>query len=192
MLLGKILKIIFCSPVYAQNGKLVIGNGNDMPWRGLIPSDMARFKTFTSMAGENSVIIGRKTWDYAIPEKFRPFDKELPPEKARQTIVVTRKQDFRVDDARVLVAHSLEEAVEKARSGIVWIAGGAEIYALALPRADYIYQTVLQERFSGDAFFPPININEWKSIFWEYYQAGKDHSANDKVNSGFNVLQRIW
>jgi dihydrofolate reductase len=198
LLKEKMLKITFASPVFAyqyvkedksvEDG-LVIGKGGDMPWRRQLPSDMARFVRLTSQPGENSLCMGRKTY-LSIPEKFRPFDKDKDPESARQTIVITRNSDFVVNDPRVIVAHSLEEAVQLARSSTVWIAGGAEIYALALPVADEIHWTMIFEHFEGDTFFPEYDRSNWKSSFFRFFHAGEIGTEKDKVNSAYNILKR--
>jgi dihydrofolate reductase len=176
---------IFASPDLRQDGKLIIGCEGDMPWRGLIPSDMKRFKRLTSKC---PVIIGRKTWD-SIPEKFRPFDKNLPLEKSRQTLILTRDQDFKVDDPRVVVAHSLEEAVKCAKSNIVWVAGGAEIYALALPFTDFLHWTQIDIKCKGDTFFPEFDLKEWEMIDNTFYNAGGEASPNDKLNYWYKILE---
>ena len=134
----------------------VIGNKGEIPWQGKVRSDMKRFRTITQ---GHSVVMGRKTWE-SIPLKFRP----LP---LRQNIVITRNLDFRVDDPQVIIIHSLEEAIEKAKSVKMFVIGGAEIYKLALPIADEIYLTVIQDRFEGDAKFPILIYDEWKILTTE-------------------------
>ena len=168
---------------------MVIGKDGSMPWMGLLPSDMARFKNLTSQPDQNSLIMGRKTWD-SIPEKFRPFDKNLPPEEARQTIILTRNLDFHVDDPRVLVAHTLTEAVWVARSKTVWIAGGEQVYELAMNFANFIHQTLIHREFEGDAFFPGYNYSNWETQSSQYFCAGQGDSAKDKVDSSYTIFRR--
>jgi dihydrofolate reductase len=103
----------------ARNG--VIGRENTLPWH--LPEDLAHFKRTT--LGQ-PVIMGRKTWD-SLPPKFRP----LP---GRLNIVVTRQTDWQAEGA--LVAHSLQEAVSHCPADAeVWVIGGAEVYAQAMPLA---------------------------------------------------------
>ena len=41
------------------------------------------------------------------------------------------------------------------------MAGGAQVYAAALPIADRIYLTRVHRVVEGDAFFPPLDMREW-------------------------------
>lgn len=188
MLFERFVRIIFASSESNGDSRLVIGKDGGMPWMGKIPSDMARFKLFTK---GQSVVIGRKTWD-SIPEKFRPFDKELPPDQSRQTIVITRHKDFNVDDPHVVVVHSFEEAIQKAKSRDVWVAGGAEIYELALPYADFIHQTVVSQSFDGDTFFPDYDKKRWNKMYEKYSSAGGPSTEKDKLDSAYIVFGRRW
>lgn len=129
----------------------LIGNGSGLPWPiGSMPSDMRRFVQLTK---NGSVIMGRKTWT-TIPEKYRPFDKNLPVEKARQSIVLTSDTNFEISDPRALVAHSLEEAVEIASREKIWVAGGAQVYAQAAQYVDSMHITYIKGDLEGDIFFP--------------------------------------
>ena len=129
----------------ARNG--VIGNDNGLLWK--LPEDMAFFKR-TTMG--NPVIMGRKTWD-SIPARFRP----LP---GRANIVLTRQALWKADGA--LVAHDFEQALEMALESVAsnphglraFVIGGAELYAVALPHADELLITEIDQDFDGDARFP--------------------------------------
>lgn len=122
----------------------VIGDGRTMPWH--IPEDMAHFRELTRGA---PVIMGRKTWD-SLPQRFRP----LP---GRRNIVVTRQRNWQAQGAEV--AHSLPAALTLATTpapagGRLFVIGGAEIYAAALPLADALELTEIDHRFEGQARFP--------------------------------------
>ncbi len=124
----------------ARNG--VIGNNNTLPWH--LPEDMAHFKRVTLGC---PVIMGRKTWD-SLPPKFRP----LP---GRANVVVTRQLDWHENGAQP--AHSLHKALQFCeQSADVWVIGGAQLYALALPMADTAVVTEIDADFEGDAFAPPF------------------------------------
>ncbi|HEY6134231.1 MAG TPA: dihydrofolate reductase [Rubrivivax sp.] len=124
----------------ARNG--VIGDGNRLLWH--IPEDMRFFRRTT--AG-HPVIMGRKTWD-SLPERFRP----LP---GRRNIVVTRQAGWRAEGAES--ARSVEAAVAlSGDAGRVFVIGGAELYAAAMPLADELVLTRIGRDFEGTTHFPPL------------------------------------
>jgi len=134
------LNLIFAR---ARNG--VIGHNNTLPWH--LPEDLAHFKQTT--LGQ-PVVMGRKTWE-SLPPKFRP----LP---GRTNIVVTRQTDWHAEGA--LVAHSIEEALHHcAADAQVWVIGGAEVYAQAMPLANRAVVTEIDADFEGDAFAPTFDTS---------------------------------
>mgnify|MGYP002657715424 FL=1 len=134
--------------IYARAANGVIGLNNSMPWH--LPEDLAHFKQLTS---GNPVIMGRKTWD-SLPERFRP----LP---GRTNIVVTRNTDWSADG--VVRASSLEEALRigAQHGNTVWVMGGAQIYAQALPLADVVEMTIIHQDYAGDAYAPALDA-QWQ------------------------------
>jgi dihydrofolate reductase len=116
-----------------------IGYKGQLPWR--LPDDLRRFKAITM---GHVLLMGRTTFD--------SIGRALP---GRRTIVVTRQKDWSATD--VEVAHSIEAALEKAGSDRVFVAGGAEIYAQTLDRADRLYLTLVDREVQGDAFFPEFD-----------------------------------
>ena len=122
----------------ARNG--VIGHGNDLVWR--LPEDHRYFRATTMGA---PVIMGRNTWD-SLPDRFRP----LP---GRRNVVLTRQAAWSAPGAEV--AHSLDEALALMQnSPRVFVIGGAQVYAQALPRADELLLTEIDRDFDGDTRFP--------------------------------------
>jgi dihydrofolate reductase len=96
--------------------------------------------------------MGRRTWD-SIPPRFRP----LP---GRTNIVVTRQENWNEIGAQP--ASSLREALQLyENSERVWIIGGAQIYAQALPLANEWVVTEIDADFDGDAHAPAISA-EWR------------------------------
>jgi dihydrofolate reductase len=129
--------------IYARAANGVIGQNNALPWH--LPEDLAHFKRTTLGC---PVIMGRKTWD-SLPPKFRP----LP---GRLNIVVSRNPDWQATGA--LHAASLGAALELCPAGSdVWVIGGAQIYAQALPLASSVVVTEIAQDFEGDAFAPTLN-----------------------------------
>ena len=136
--------------IYAQAANAVIGKNGTMPWH--LPEDLAHFRQRTQGC---AVVMGRTTWD-SLPERFRP----LP---GRTNIVVTRNPAWQA--AGAIAAHSLPEALAEAarHSATVWVIGGAQIYAQALPLADAVEVTHIQHNFDGDAFAPTLGP-EWHVV----------------------------
>ena len=133
--------------IYARARNGVIGRDNTLPWH--LPEDLAHFKRLTLGC---PVIMGRKTWD-SLPPKFRP----LP---GRSNIVITRQTDWHSRGA--IPAHGLEAALSLcAQAEHVWVIGGAQIYAQALPLASTVEVTEIDVDFDGDAYAPALG-SEWR------------------------------
>ena len=134
--------------IYARAANGVIGDQGRLPWH--LPEDLAHFKRSTLGC---PVIMGRKTWD-SLPPKFRP----LP---GRTNVVITRQTDWQADGAAVV--HSLPAAVELCASHPdVWVIGGAQIYAQALPLASSVEVTEIALEINGDAYAPALGL-EWQA-----------------------------
>lgn len=133
---------------YAANG--VIGADGDIPWR--IPEDFAHFKA-TTMG--HTLVMGRATYD--------SIGRPLP---GRRTIVITRDPAWTAGEYadQVLVVHSFEEALALAAElpGDVMVAGGAQIYALALPYATHQVLTEVDGDVAGDTFYPWWDPAQWQ------------------------------
>lgn len=128
----------------ASNG--VIGRDGDLAVR--IPEDLRRFKAMTM---GHTLVMGRKTWD--------SIGRALP---GRRTIVVTRQPDWTADGADV--AGSLADAVSMAGEDQVFIAGGGEIYRLALDAADALELTEVAAALDGDVSFPELDRSTWVEV----------------------------
>ena len=122
----------------ARNG--AIGKNNALLCH--LPEDLKHFKRTTLGC---PVIMGRKTWD--------SIGRPLP---GRRNIVITRNPQWHADGAER--AESLTAAIERVRDEPkLFVIGGAEIYAQALPLADELVLTEIDADFDGDTFFPPWN-----------------------------------
>jgi dihydrofolate reductase len=132
--------------IWAQARNRVIGLNGSMPWH--LPEDLAHLKRTTLGC---PVIMGRKTW-HSIPPKFRP----LP---GRTNIVVTRQDNWH--DIGAVTSNSLPKALLICKQMLpipaqIWVIGGAQIYAQALPFAHKIVVTEIDADFEGDAFAPEL------------------------------------
>jgi dihydrofolate reductase len=134
------------SLIVAMAKNRTIGIDNTLPWR--CPEDLKHFKALTM---GHHMIMGRKTFD--------SIGKPLP---GRTTVVVTRNPELKIEGC--VMAHSLQEAIAACEDDEVFIVGGAEIYAQALPLADTLYVTEIQQDVEGDAHFPEFDRAEWKEV----------------------------
>ena len=95
--------------------------------------------------------------------------------------MITRDPAWRHDG--VLVCHSLDNALERAfeqalidGADAVMVVGGAEIYRLALPRADKIWLTRVHGEASGDVTFDLDRLRGWREISARRFEAGDGNS----------------
>ena len=125
--------------IAAMGRQRELGAHNQLLWH--IPEDMAHFKALTL---GKPVLMGRKTWD-SLPPRFRP----LP---GRRNLVLTRGAPI----AGAETVRSLDEALQLcAGEPELWVIGGAEVYALALPRAARLELTEVDAEFpEADCYFP--------------------------------------
>jgi len=61
------------------------------------------------------------------------------------------------------LAHALADCREK-REAAVFIIGGAEIYRQALPTADVLHLTRVQQAPAGDVSFPTVDFSAWTQV----------------------------
>lgn len=153
----------------------IIGFENKIPWH--LPRDLRYFKRVTL---GHPVVMGRKTF-----ESLKC--KALP---GRRNIVVTRNEGYVALDCEVVP--SLKEAIDiSGNVKRIFIIGGGQLYATAIPLADEIYLTQIKnknktgelfELFNGDIFFPEINNSEWKEIY-----RGRSFRATKKMQDRTQV-----
>jgi dihydrofolate reductase len=157
----------------AENG--VIGRDGQLPWR--LPSDLKRFRKLTL---GKPMIMGRKTFDSI----GKPLD-------GRDSIVVTRQAHFQhpgvhrvasIEDAFALG----QELAAKRGADEVTVIGGAEIFRLALARAQRIYLTVVHAAPAGDTRFDTPDPRAWRQTARE----PMPQTANDQFPADFIVLDR--
>ncbi len=159
------MKISLISAV-AQND--IIGKNNDLPWH--LPDDFAYFKRKTS---HHPIIMGRKSMD--------GLGKPLP---NRTNIVLTRNPDFRPEG--VTVVHTLDDAIAAAKAvndQEIFVIGGSEIYAMALPIATTLYLTEIHKAYDGDASFPAFDKADWAEV------SRQTHPADDRHETSFDFVE---
>lgn len=160
------------SLIAAVSSNGVIGRDNDLPWH--LSADLKRFKRLTM---GHHLLMGRKTFD--------AIGRPLP---GRHMVVLTRGAPPL--PAGVVAVTSLAAGLEMARRAAddeIFIAGGEQVYRLALPSADRIYMTRIHHEFDGDAFFPDFDTDDWATVEREEH----DGDGVDALAYSFLILDRV-
>jgi dihydrofolate reductase len=127
--------------IWAQAANGVIGADGGIPWH--LPEDLALFRRLTT---GTTVLMGRRTWD-SLPPRFRPLPH-------RRNVVLTRRNVAGWAPKGAEVVNAVDDVL--AGSEPVWVIGGAEVYALALPYATRAVVTEIDQSFEGDRFAPTL------------------------------------
>ena len=134
------------SLIVAMAKNRVIGANKTIPWH--LPNELKMFKRITM---DHHIIMGRKTWE--------SIGRLLP---GRTTVIVTRQRDYQVPGA--LIASSLDAAVRACGDDAeIFVIGGAQLFAVALPQADRIYLTEVDADVEGDTFMPEFSLADWQA-----------------------------
>ena len=135
-----------------------------------LPNDLKRFKALTT---GHTIIMGRNTF-LSLPKGALPN---------RRNIVLSRSaKAFEGCD----VYASLEEALQHcAKDEDVYIIGGASVYQQALPIADRLCLTEIDNTpAEADTFFPPY-ADDWKEA------AREDHDIDEKHAYRYSFVDYI-
>ncbi len=141
----------------AKNG--AIGYQNKLLY--WLPNDLKRFKTLTS---GHTIVMGRKTFE-SLPKGALPN---------RRNLVLTRNADFSAPGVEAFPS-LLSALAACGNDEDIYVIGGASVYAEALPAADRLCLTFVDDTpEAADAFFPTINVNQWQEV------AREDHEPDDR------------
>lgn len=134
--------------IWAQDAAGGIGLDGDMPWH--LPEDMAHFRSATRGF---PVLMGRVQWESLDP-KFQP----LP---GRENIVMTRDENYDAPGAQVVT--DLEQALTLVADRWAWVIGGGQIYRQAMPFADELVVTTIDQTFLTDVNAPELGPH-WHAV----------------------------
>lgn len=148
------------SIIAAVARNLAIGYQNKLLY--WLPNDLKRFKALTT---GHTIIMGRRTFE-SLPKGALPN---------RRNVVLTRSQ---VTFPGAETYPSLQAAlVSCAPEEDVYIIGGASVYAEALPLADRLCLTEIEDTpAQADAFFPQFSEEEWKVAEKEEHETDEKHA----------------
>ena len=129
-----------------------------------LPNDLKRFKELTT---GHTIIMGSNT--------FRSLPKGALPN--RRNIVLSRKKS---EFPGCETFSSLEEALANCTNEeVVYIIGGEMLYKTALPMADILCLTEIEDTpEKADAFFPEFTKSEWETIESEEHTTDEKHNFN--------------
>ena len=145
------------SIIVAMARNRVIGAGNKIPWH--LPGELKMFKTITM---GHHIVMGRNTWE--------SIGRLLP---GRTTVIVTRQRDYAVPGA--IVTASLADAIAACgNDDEIFVIGGSQLYAAALPLADRIYLTTVNADVAGDTLMPQFDLAQW------HERSAQTYAADDK------------
>ena len=127
-----------------------------------LPNDLKRFKALTT---GHTIVMGRKTFE-SLPKGALPN---------RRNMVLTRQTDFTAPGIEVF--HSLKEALDACLPDEeIYIIGGESLYREALPLADRLCLTHIEDTpEQADAFFPEIDKHVWKAEQEEAHDTDEKH-----------------
>jgi dihydrofolate reductase len=135
-----------------------------------LPEDLRRFKRLTL---GSPVVMGRKTWE--------SIGRPLP---GRTNIVITRDPAWRAEGAVPVPAFEAALALA-GRADRLFVIGGAEVYALALPFARELELTEIDAELPADTFFPSWNRADFRQTWREA------HETAEGLRYSFASYQRI-
>lgn len=168
--------IIICA--VAANGG--IGRDGDLAFH--ISADLKRFKALTS---GHTVVMGRKTFE-SLPKGPLPNRRNIVITRNPGRLVVSPQgglPEQRSACARGFeTAPSLEAAIamaEAAGETELFIIGGGQIYAAAMPMANRLEITEIgADAIGADTYFPAIDPNEWEPAASEPWQRDEKSGAD--------------
>lgn len=136
--------------IAALSENYVIADNGDIPWD--IDKD---FEHYLETVAGSTLVSGRKT--YEDMGRRNPGDK---------IVVLTRQEDYTVNQDDGYVAHGKEEAmsiVDRITDSdeTVYVVGGEDIYRMFLDTADELVLSHIHEEYAGDTYFPEIDEDVW-------------------------------
>ena len=163
---------LLVSLVVAASDNGVIGRDSGMPWH--LPDDLRHFRALTL---GKPVLMGRRT--------FEAIGRPLP---GRTNLVLSRTPGWSAPG--VSVVYSLEQALAaavRAAAPELVVAGGEQVYRLALPRARRVHLTRIHVVLAGDAVFPELPSGQWREVVRSEHPADERHA----YAMSFLTLERV-
>ena len=130
-----------------------MGYKNKLPWH--LPRELKYFKNTTTLGNNNTVIMGRNTWESL---------KNKPLKDRKNIILSSTIKDNDIKDYNntfvfpnyQLLNYEIDSMINNNEK--IWLIGGNSIYDnyIKHPKLKYIYITCIQENFVTDVKFPKL------------------------------------
>ncbi len=148
------------SIIAAVDHRMAIGFQNKLLF--WLPNDLKRFKALTT---GNTIIMGRKTFE-SLPKGALPN---------RRNVVLSSNPATECPGAEVFT--SLEAALKSCQEEEkVYIIGGVSVYRQAMPLADELCLTEVDDTApEADTFFPAVDTAIWHEKSREVHPADEKH-----------------
>ena len=153
------------SLIWAMSETNLIGKDNKIPWH--VKEDLLYYKEKTK---GQTVLMGENTYD-----SLKGYYKTKPLPYGKIYVASLSERSFsdaiKVSDVTSFLKNNKED---------LFVVGGATIYKLALPFADYLYVSIIKGNYEGDTYFPSVN--------WQEYHLNSKRETEKVI---YNVYERI-
>ena len=152
--------------IAAMSENRAIGHNNKLLWD--LPDDWANFRRVTQ---GKAFVMGRKSFqaEDALISDYR-------------NVVITTQEALDLPD-HSQIANSPEAALNLLQDeSEIFILGGATIFEQMMPRINYLYLTIVHHTFTGDAYFPEIDWDQWALTQSVYHPADDRHAYPFSLN----------
>ena len=104
----------------------------------------------------------------------------------RDTLVLTRDKTYQADG--VTVVHSPEEVFQwlDEHDKDLYVVGGSHVYERFLPDCQTLIRTKVHATFTGDTYFPEVDMTDFKTVSETHY----DKDEKNAYNFTITVLER--
>jgi dihydrofolate reductase len=152
--------------IAAVDSQRGVANEHGIPWQGKVPMDTQYFNDQTS---EGIILMGFRT--------YQEFDKPL---HDRENFVITKPDSEELRPGFTGVT-DLSTFLNQHSQDLVWVIGGAGLFADSIEQADELYITQLDQDFQCTKFFP--NFSDTFELTGE---------LGPHLENGISFLFEIW
>jgi dihydrofolate reductase len=145
-----------------------VADEHGIPWQGLVPTDTEYFRTKTA---EGMILMGYRTYE--------EFDS---PMHGHSNFVATRPETSALRKGFIPVTDPIAFLHQHSQE-LVWVIGGAALFAQSILVADELYITQLDADFRCTKFFP-----QFDDAFFLASELG--HQSENDISFRFEIWRR--